>query len=369
MSLRHEEDTMKRIALALLLLAAPAAFPSPVITSITPRTGPVAGGTTVVIRGSGFSNNCVICSPPIGVAPTIYFGNLESPSVTFIDPTTLEAVTPPHIPGTVPVTITQMDGSNPNWFMFTEGFTYEGDVYEAYDPVLFPIFTPPVFGNGGSEFRTSAHAWNRNLDRPIPFYGFDTTCTLFDPPLSPENVFILQARSGQALTLYPECNQSEAPGRLFYIPKGETGFAGSLRVSERSQQSANHGVELPVVHREEFDEESIALVDVPIDPKFRLTLRVYGLNRGTDFVNVTFGGRLVQLPLHFSNNIFEPSYAVFTDFTPDPNVGGTLPERVNVLVDVPRGPAGAHIPGSPIWAFITVTNNETQHITTITPQH
>ncbi|HEX2061154.1 MAG TPA: hypothetical protein VHK90_10470, partial [Thermoanaerobaculia bacterium] len=186
--------------------------------------------------------------------------------------------------------------------------------------------------------------------------------------IDPYNPFTLEPRQTLALNLFPECSQSATNAKLFYVPKGEKGLAASLRVSEVSQQAANHGVEIPVVHRDEFDEESIALVDVPIDPRFRLTLRIYGLNRGTNFVNVSFGGRLVQLPLQFSNDIFEPSYAVFTDFTASPT-GSPLPERVNVLIDVPRGPGGVHIPGSPIWAFITVTNNETQHITTITPQH
>jgi hypothetical protein len=41
---------------------------------------------------------------------------------------------------------------------------------------------------------------------------------------------------------------------------------------------------------------------------------------------------------------------------------------MTVLIDVPRDVGGVHIPGTPLWAFITVTNNETQHITTITPQ-
>lgn len=353
---------------AAFLLTASTVFASPIITSVTPNTGPVTGGTTVTIKGSGFSDNCVICSPPIGVAPSVYFGFTEAASVKFIDSTTLEAVTPAHIPGAVSVTVSQLDGSNPNWDVLENGFTYQGDVFEAFDPVLFPIFARPVQGAGGSEFRTTAKFWNKNLSKPITFYGLDTSCTLIDPPFYPQYPFPLEARQSLAFDLFPACSESPTNAKLFYIPKGEKGLAASLRVSEVSQQATNHGVEIPVVHRDEFDEESIALVDVPIDPKFRLTLRVYGLNRGTDFVNVSFGNRLVQLPLQSSNDIFEPSYAIFTDFAPSP-IQGPLPEKVNVLVDVPRGPGGVPIPGSPIWAFITVTNNETQHITTITPQH
>ena len=346
---------------AAFALSASTVLASPVITSVTPNVGPTSGGTTVLIRGTGFSNNCIICSPPFA-DPQVYFDGVRA-EVEFIDSSTIEAVTPPHGPGAVSVMIHQLDGSDPNHFTLENGFTYEGEVYETYDPILFPIFSPPVFGQGGSEFRTTAKFWNKS-NHAITFYGLDITCTLIDPPIQPQNPFTLPPRQEQAMNLWPECSQST--GKLFYLPQGEQSMVGSLRVWEVSRQSENHGVEIPVVQREDFDEESIALVDVPTDPKFRLTLRVYGLNRGANHVNVSFGGNFVVLPLQSSGNFFEPSYAIFTEFIPV--AGQTLPPFMNVLVEVPRGPGGVVIPNTPIWAFITVTNNETQHITTITPQ-
>jgi IPT/TIG domain len=344
-----------------LFLSASTALASPVITSVTPNSGPAAGGTTVVIRGTGFNDNCDICSPPFGAAQ-VFFDGIRASSIHFIDSTTLEAVTPPHDPGPVSIRVSQFEG-DPNSDTLENGFTYEGNVYDNFDPVLFPIFTPPVFGQGGSEFRTSAEFWNRSPDQPVTFYGLDTSCTLIDPPLFPENPFTLQARQTVAFNLWPDCSQTI--GKLFYVPKGDHSLAASLRVWEVTRQGENHGVEIPVVRLEDFDEESIALVSVPTDPKFRLTLRVYGLNRGSNVVNVTWDGNLVPLPLQVSNNAFEPSYAVMTDFTPAP--GHTNPPYVNVLVEVPH-PGDVVIPGTPIWAFITVTNNETQAITTVTPQ-
>jgi hypothetical protein len=347
-----------------IILSASTALASPVITSVTPNSGPPAGGTTVVIRGTGFSDNCIICSPPFA-DPAVFFDGIRALSVTFIDTTTLEAVTPPHVPGSVSIMVNQLDGSDPNFDTLENGFTYEGNVYDAFDPVLFPIFTPPVFGQGGSEFRTTAEFWNRSLDQPVTFYGLDTSCTLIDPPLYPEMPFTLQARQTYALNLWPDCSQFT--GKLFLVPKGDKSLAASLRVWEVSRQGENHGVEIPVVRRGDFDDESIALVGVPTDPKFRLTLRIYGLNQGSQVVNVSFDGRTVQVPMYWANSPFEPSYAVFTDFTPLP--GNTILPFINVLVEVPRGPRGVLIPETPIWAFITVTNNETQAITTVTPQH
>ena len=344
------------------VLTASTVLASPVITSVTPSSGPTSGGTTVLIRGTGFSNNCIICSPPFA-DPAVFFDGVRADAV-FIDSSTLEAVTPPHVPGSVSVMVSQLDGSDPNHFTLFDGFTYEGNVYDTFDPILFPIFSPPVFGQGGSEFRTTAEFWNKS-DHPVTFYGLDISCTLIDPPIQPENPFTLGPRQEQALNLWPECSQFT--GKLFYVPKGENGLAGSLRVWEVSRQGENHGVEIPVVRREDFDEESIALVGVPTDPKFRLALRIYGLNQGSQVVNVSFGGRQVQVPMFWSNSAFVPSYTVFTDFTPEAGQA-PFPEKLNVLVEVPRGPGGTVIPGTPIWAFISVTNNETQHITTITPQ-
>jgi hypothetical protein len=339
---------------------------SPVITSVTPSEGPVVGGMTVLIRGSGFSDNCIICSPPFAT-PRVHFGLTEAASVEFIDASTLRAVTPPHIPGVVSITVSQHDGSDPNNFTMPDAFAYVGDVFDGFDPILFPIFSPPVHGQSGSEFRTTARLWNKGLST-VTFYGLDTLCTLIDPPIDPSVQYPLHPRS-PTLNLFPECSQ--APARLFYVPRGDTSFAASLRVWEVSRQSENHGVEIPVVYRKDFSQESIALLDVPNDPKFRLTLRIYGLNRGTDFVNVTIAssnnqvGVLHQLPLLHSSDPFVPSYTVFTDFPPRAVIDS---EELTVLVEVPRGPGGVVIPGSAIWAFITVTNNETQHITTVTPQ-
>lgn len=350
--------------LAALLFAASGAIAAPVINAVAPAHGPVVGGTTVTIAGSGFNNNCVICSPPFG-GPQVFFGVQEAVSVTLVSSTLIEAVTPPSVPRSVDVMVRNLDGSEPA--VARNAFTYEGDVFEGFEPVLFPVFTGPIAGQGGSEFRTTAKFWNKALNRQATFYGLDTSCTLIDPPLYPENPFHLEPRQEVAFDLHPGCNDSI--GKLFYVPRGDNSIAASLRVSEMSQQDRNHGVEIPVVRRDDFSDESIGLVDVPTSSRFRLTLRIYGLNRGANFVNLGIGGLgVAQLPLQPGRTIFEPSYAVFTDFRSAFATvfeGRSIPATTNVIVDAPRG--GGDV-GTPIWAFITVTNNETQHITTITPQ-
>jgi hypothetical protein len=234
---------------------------------------------------------------------------------------------------------------------------------DAFDPILFPVFSPPVHGQNGTEFRTIAKLWNKSLEEVL-VYGFDSSCTQLDPPIFPE-LPVSIPRRGDEQTILTDC--SNTAGRMFFVPKGDTSIATSLRVQEMTRQGENHGVEIPVVRRKDFNDTSIALVGVPNDPRFRLTLRVYSLGfGGISTVKVTVLARagevgseeqLALLPGP-TRSPFEPTYAAFTGFLP-PSVYGEGDLTVLIENQRPNDP--------PIWAFITVTNNVTQHITTVTP--
>jgi hypothetical protein len=68
------------------------------IGHVTPAVGPA--GTPVVIRGSGFQNGA-----------TVTFGATQAVT-TFVDASTLNAVTPTLAPGVVRITVKNPDGSN-----------------------------------------------------------------------------------------------------------------------------------------------------------------------------------------------------------------------------------------------------------------
>ncbi|MGE3610425.1 MAG: IPT/TIG domain-containing protein [Bacteriovoracaceae bacterium] len=77
---------------------------APTVTSVTPSSGPVAGGTTVTIRGSGYYSGA-----------SVTFNGSACSSVTYVDPTTLTCVTPANAAGVVTVAVTNADsqtGSN-----------------------------------------------------------------------------------------------------------------------------------------------------------------------------------------------------------------------------------------------------------------
>jgi len=340
--------------LATLVLSLTAAASS-LITSISPTAGPAQGGTVVTIHGSGFSTHCIIC-PPIQ-DPTVFFGDVMASHVEFVDSTTVIAVTPPHLPGTVTVSVWQNNGADPDDLVLENAFTYTDPFEDAFDPILFPIYARPTPGRFGSEFVTVVRVAAK--ETPVRLWGYDTSCSIIDPPAYPDIPLIV----GEETRLVPDCNESV--GRLFYVEKGKSGdLAANLRVMDVSREALDQGTEIPVVHHSQFDDQRIVLLGVPIDPRFRNTLRIYGLSNAFDHVNVTVNNEIFQVPLHPPTDRYTPAYGVFEDF-PLPAALPSGQNTVSVKVEVPH--LGAVQPSMPIWAFVSVTNNETQHITTITP--
>jgi hypothetical protein len=73
------------------------------IGTFAPSTGPVAGGTTVTIRGSGFQSGAVVT---VGG---------KSAAATFVDMNTLKIVTTILSPGPQRVVVTNPDGESVSW--------------------------------------------------------------------------------------------------------------------------------------------------------------------------------------------------------------------------------------------------------------
>lgn len=83
---------------------------SPLVSSVSPISGPASGGTVVTITGTGFVP---------GV--TVSFGGVFSSSVTVVSPNQIQTTTPPGVAATVPVLV-----SNPGGLVtgVTSGFRY-----------------------------------------------------------------------------------------------------------------------------------------------------------------------------------------------------------------------------------------------------
>lgn len=81
------------------------------IKGITPAVGPIAGGTSVTITGTGFATG-----------DQVIFGGIPATSKTVTSSSQLVAITPPHAAGTVDVELTNAAGQKSS---LPQSFTYQ----------------------------------------------------------------------------------------------------------------------------------------------------------------------------------------------------------------------------------------------------
>lgn len=348
------------IAVAALLLgffaAATSIAAQPVITRISPDSAPAAGGTEVTIIGSGFET-CRICSPAI--PPEVIFGDhIPSPSVTLVDANTLRAIVPAQLPGTVRVTVRQHNGSTTR----ENAFTYTGRIEEGFDRVLVPLLTGPVNGAFGSRFITELRLANSSNTQPTYFFGLLPICRIsaciFVDPL--RDAYFVQP--GGVYGPPESFEHAGQPGQFLFIPKSAPRIDMNLRVYDETRSAFNFGTEIPLVYDRELTTEPVKLLGVPLDPRFRNTLRIYATAETT--VSVAFADTVHLLTLQPPDTPWPrlyPAYAQFSDF---PTGAGTIDVTITPSTVIPPMP-GLEPPR--VWAFISVTNNDTQLITTITP--
>jgi len=109
-------------------------LPGPTVTSISPNSGPAAGGTSVTITGTNFTSTS-----------TVKFG-ATSATVTVNSATQITASSPAGSAGTVDVTVTV--GSNTSATSSNDKFTYVGT------PTQLVFTTQPGGGTGGTTWST-----------------------------------------------------------------------------------------------------------------------------------------------------------------------------------------------------------------------
>ena len=310
---------------------------------MTPRSGPASGGTLVTITG------------PFGSWPyDVVFGDQFVQGFR-VNETTLVAVTPPGS-GQVPVRIFEYDV----YIDTNIVFTYVQEPGDDQERILLPLLTPPVNGAAGSRFHTELRAINRADVDPVDVFGLAASCSGNCPPSSYEaNPLTLHPR-GELLPVHMAYDGS--PGRFLWVARNAADRLWlNLRVFDSTRSAKNFGTELPVVReRELFRNTPIFFSGVPTDPQFRTTLRIYATAPMTVTVDVDTAGspRSTKVALRPGMNRFDPAYAQFSDFPS--NVG-----EIRVALTPPApGEAGF---ATPYWAFLSVTNNDTQFITTIRP--
>jgi hypothetical protein len=152
----------------------------------------------------------------------------------------------------------------------------------------------------------------------------------------------------------------------------------TLRTQDVSREAETLGTVIPVARETDFTGKTFTLNDIPVSDQFRQTLRVYGFDaedatpirlqlyglaevsepHGSDELLGQFD---IQLRPSTFDKVSRPPYPAYLEIT---NLGliGSTKAYARVRVDV-----APLVPDRKLWAFASITHNQTQHVTIITP--
>ena len=372
---------MRVIALLSLLFAA-AVSAAPVITSVEPPVGFTYAPTRVTIHGSDLVTDDVICPilPPGGTGQgtcpvQVFFGG-DLAFVLSATPTRIEAYTnpfvggQPRIPGPVDVRVV-IEGKGET--TLANGFRFDNAPFPDpafYSPVLVPLTTAnDVRGANGSIWRTELRVFN-NSAWPLALDG-----PLCNPEvLAPCGDPTIPAGRTESIELYPGPIEG-TDGAFLWGPNPLVGAAHmSLRVRDISENAQSWGTAIPIVKPNDFATR-LVIIDVPTDARYRGMLRIYSEGASPQTVEyrvfrenddepiltrrVELHGIVHPAPVLMLENL---TYIQIDLLTPEVRAAG---ERVWIEIDN----LGANVSPPPpsIWAFVSVTNNESQQITVMVP--
>lgn len=358
---------MKRLLSFLLLsFLSLSAFADPVVSSINPATGPASGGTEVTIRGTNLLPT-IVCIVPCPA--TVTFGTVTV-TVKSEANDKLVVVTPSHPHGTVDV-IVNVAGEDP--IKLSNAFTFDGGAEAGYEQVLLPVYLDGVLnGANGTQWRTDFWIRNNGTDNAA-LAPWVCPAGQACPPVHPLTYMLQPGLSLHNLPAFlqpPTAN----PSRLLYVGRaGAQHVSFGLRFADVSRASLNGGTDLPVIRESELLTRPAQLFNVPLNQSaFRVLLRVYDVAYTISKFRVTVYPQSTgnDAPIHSAELTTtsrqtgdfrtEAAYAQF-DVTDLLRLERSWPEAVRIEVT-------ALTPGSRYWTFASVTNNETQLVTLVTPQ-
>lgn len=233
------------------------------------------------------------------------------------------------------------------------------DAQSHPDNVLVPVLLQEaVPGSRGSLWETEGFVYNDSDSDIALVYGID---------FGLGHSLLVPAKTTVTLDLFPPGlpeGESVVPAYLLGITPERAGdLHFHLRVRDLSRQAATWGTEIPVVKMRDFTTEKIVLLNVPADDRFRRTLRLYH--------DSPPGNLLVSFYGHTSGNLLGQQIVHAGEINPN-TTGPYYGERHDDLF--PRAAEPLRIVIEPIpnigpfWGFVSITHNETQHVTLITPQ-
>jgi hypothetical protein len=232
----------------------------------------------------------------------------------------------------------------------------------AWRRILVPLAGPDVPGSGNSLWRVE----NTGIILS------DTKIETMPDPCLPPTLCEIPRRVPRSMD---DFLAGGSTGSIIYVRESD---AQKLRINSRvydvARQEQTAGAEIPVVREEEFTSEPMSIVGIPVAPHYRHTLRVYDL----DAIEGT------QVRIHvYVNDETTPRVSVLRGLTVPPYASplpplypafpGYLQLELGQLLPLPAG-GTVRIDIEPteerrkLWSFVSVTNNETHHVTTFSAQ-
>jgi hypothetical protein len=239
---------------------------------------------------------------------------------------------------------------------------------ERYEKLLLPLTPGLSRGANGSLWDTRV---TMLIASDTPIQLFPTPCIIgICPPPNPPLRTPFLPESHRLI----DSESSDPRGWFFYTGRGD---ASKLRVNIRthdlSRALLTWGTEIPVVRESDVTTDRVVLLDVLHASDFRHTLRVYdfdGIDGAQVRINVhamfraeplaTFTRTLVARGLRATFALLpqQPAYVAF-DSRELPPIDPI--QQIWYSIE-------PLTPGLRLWAYVTVTHNVTQHVTTISPQ-
>lgn len=185
-------------------------------------------------------------------------------------------------------------------------------------------------------------------------------------------------------------NANPNRGVFLYLNQG-VHVTFNVRVQDITRQADTWGTSIPVVREKDVFTGKLQLLDIPIDSHFRDALRIYDFDsygpdsssvrvRIYDMCGVGPLDRDCQMTplvdtavtlqvIHASTIPSEPASWMYPDLLAAFPQLGNVPPAMYDPIAVPRVRIDIDpiTPGLRFWAFVSVTNNATQHVTVIAP--
>ncbi|HEX6642923.1 MAG TPA: hypothetical protein VF215_17535 [Thermoanaerobaculia bacterium] len=238
---------------------------------------------------------------------------------------------------------------------------------ETWNRVLLPLIGPDVPGAGGALWRTEVTGFIES-DTPIEvrpdFCEFVLICPPVVQPLrTPFDVY------GHGVAGFVGAGL----GQFVYLREAdEPKLHLNARVYDVSRTAETAGSEIPIVREHDFTHGTISLLGIPVATQFRHTLRVYDLD-GRDGAQVAiriYANEETTPRLSVTRTLTAPDTVTIGD---RPIFPATTQFEIGQLVSL-TGIETLRVDVEPlddglrIWSFVSVTNNDTHHVTTFSAQ-